>query len=538
MVPKRKNGLRRRVTVALAVGAFAIFVPAAQASRSATPTQVQAPTGADFNGDGWGDLAVGSPTDLANSQGSVTVFYGSTNGITKIDVEFITQDKLGVPETGEQDDEFGWAVAWGNFDGDRFSDLAVGMPGETLGSAQSAGGVVVLYGSKKGLLPVKAKKAQFWSQNDLCCTTSEPDDAMGYSLAAGDFNQDGADDLAVGAPGETVQGGVVGAGYVSVIYGVTGVGLGAAGNAGFSQDTPGMCCSVAETDDAFGSSLVAADFGLRSPTDLAVGVPHEGVESGAEGAGAVAVLYGSPDNGLEVAGNQLFTQDTPGMCCSVSEPDDQFGFSLAAGNFGKTAQADLAIGVPQEDVDPGVSNGGGVNVLYGSDAGLTVAGNQMFTQNTTGMCCSTAEENDYFGYALAAGDFGMRAKGVDLAIGVENEGLGNDDPSVAGAAQILYGTPSGLNVAGNQLWTQDTGNVKDAAEFQDSFGASLTATNLGFSEHSDLAVGVPWEDIDQASDAGAVNILFGSPGGLTDANNQFLTQGDPGSGDFFSWSIA
>ena len=47
----------------------------------------------------------------------------------------------------EESDQFGSALAAGDFNGDRFDDLAVGAPSETVGAAQSAGAINVLFGS-------------------------------------------------------------------------------------------------------------------------------------------------------------------------------------------------------------------------------------------------------------------------------------------------------------------------------------------------------------------------------------------------------
>ena len=52
----------------------------------------------------------------------------------------------------------------GDFNGDGFDDLAIGVPGEDVGAAGNAGAVNVIYGSKKGL---RAKGDQFWHQDVL-----------------------------------------------------------------------------------------------------------------------------------------------------------------------------------------------------------------------------------------------------------------------------------------------------------------------------------------------------------------------------------
>ena len=93
--------------------------------------------------------------------------------------------------------------------------------------------------------------------------------------------------------------------------------------------------------------FVRADFDGDGFADLAVGVPGEDVGTVAD-AGAVNVIYGGP-TGLTAAGNQLWTQDSEGIK-GTQEPGDEFGFSLAAADFDRDGFADLAVGVPGEDV--------------------------------------------------------------------------------------------------------------------------------------------------------------------------------------------
>src|SRR2546423_953901 len=53
----------------------------------------------------------------------------------------------------------------------------------------------------------------------------------------------------------------------------------------------------------------------------------------------------------------------------------------------------------------------------------------------------------------------------------------------------------------------------------------------------DLAVGAPGENLGVHADAGAVNVQYGSPGGLA-GSGQVLTQGTPEAGDRFGAALA
>jgi len=167
-----------------------------------------------------------------------------------------------------------------------------------------------------------------------------------------------------------------------------------------------------------------------------------------------------------------------------------------------------------------------VNVLYGSADGLSGAGSRYLNQNTAGVA-SLPQGGDQFGWALAAGDFDQDGF-ADLAVGVPGEGVG-DIPD-AGAVQVLYGSADGLTGAGSQLFTQDSPGVASSAEDGDGFGLALVAGDFDRDGVADLAVGAPFEDIGSVETTGAVNVLYGSGGGLSGSGSQLFTQDTPGVG--------
>jgi disulfide bond formation protein DsbB len=415
-----------------------------------------------------------------------------------------------------------------DFNGDGTDDLAVGIPGEDIDATTDAGAVQVIYGTVGGL----ARPGNQFFHQDVPGIGDIPEegDEFGRTLTGGDFNGDGRDDLAVGVPFEEV-GGVGAAGAVQVLYG-TAAGLSAAGDQLWHQGESGIF-GEPEVGDFFGLSVSSGDFNADGRGDLAVGIRDEDGDV-AVNVGAVQVIYGTIA-GLDNPGNQLWHQDVSGIF-DEAEEGDEFGNSLAVGDFNGDGRADLAAGVQNEDLD-GAANAGAVHVLYGSTGGgLARAGNQLWHQdvsNANGVVYDSAEAGDGFGHTVAAGDFNGNGT-ADLAAGVTFEDLGALGD--AGAVQVLYGAfGGGLTPANNQLWHQDESGIYGDAEASDFFGLAVGAGDFNGDGRAELATGILSDD--------SVQVLYGTAVGLHNAGNQLWSQDvdgvvDSSEGDLFGFSFS
>jgi len=367
-------------------------------------------TAGDFNGDNFDDLAVGVPLEGIGGDanaGAVNVIYGSANGLTSVGDQLWHQDKAGIAGATEPNDNFGDSLTTGDFNNDGFDDLAIGVPGESIGTIAKAGAVNVIYGSANGLHASAGNPDQIWHQSKPGMGGVIEGNIFGFSVRAGDFNNDGFDDLAIGVPQQKISG-EIRAGQVHIIYGSASGLHASAGNLDqiWHQGFPGIRGFV-EAQDRFGDALGVGDFNNDGFDDLAIGVEQESVVTIGL-AGVANIIYGSA-NGLHASAgnpNQVWHQDKAGIF-GIAEDNDRFAATLGVGDFNNDGFVDLAFGVEREDLAAACVVGdrcqaGQVNVIYGSLNGLhknAAHSNQVWHQDKGGIL-GIAEANDIFGGSL------------------------------------------------------------------------------------------------------------------------------------------
>ena len=477
----------------------------------------------DFNGDGIADLAIGipnkdvvvqgasGPVTVANA-GAVQIIYGSAaTGLTApgsgaLDSILITES---VPGTNHL---FGSALASGDFDKDGVSDLAVGIPGATATNTTGKGAVQVF----KGILTSGLKKtavATFGPSNFYVAPNASPTSSRGaYSLAWGDFNGDGAGDLAVSSD-YSLDGYLLTVHRaVTVLFGTAGTGLTPTGKLHFETSSDAIADSGVDPSQVI---LSGGDFDGDGKTDLVAAMPFETVD-GVTGAGAVHVLYGTtagPSDCFTVPvchiQPQRWTQNStnvPGTAAGLAV----FGSAVAGGDFNGDTIEDLAIGAPGAAVGT-VAGAGAVVVIHGaSGVGLqaVVSGASATLLITEATLGQTPASSDGFGTSLAANKFNSDSF-ADLAVGMPNKA------SARGVVMVVYGSSVSLSATAVHVPQVLTSNALGVtAHAGDRFGSSLSAWNFGRSTQADLAIGAPFSPVGSILNAGMVYVVYGSTTGL------------------------
>ncbi|MFC8373862.1 FG-GAP-like repeat-containing protein [Streptomyces sp. NPDC057239] len=484
--------------------ALAVATAAAGLSLTLAPTASAATSAADdFNGDGVADLVVatpGAPVDGRTDAGSVTVLYGSADGVSPARSTTLTQNSAGVPGDAGSYHLFGATHASGDLDADGYTDLVVGAPGEAVRYSSSYGTLTVLWGGPDGLsgdgmtmvspyatsewsaekdygkkvvvadldgdgVPQIAtlSRTNLWAYDDLAGRTAPTDVARFHNynayiqprtLTAGDFTGAGRAQLVVTGPENC--GGTAGGCRHTGVYTWSDSGLEAV-----SVPSPGTDASG--TGEAPTVSVAAGDIDGDGHADLVTGhVPASATTTGeySDAAGLLHVRYGSADG---LGAHRTATLDAPGG----SRAGDNFGASVAVGDVTGDGYDDVAVGAPGATVR-GVSGTGATVLFRGTATGLTDTGAQVFHQAADGVP-DTAETDDWFGSAVdiadldgdGAADLTVAAKGEDVFAGSVRDG----------ADWVLRGSATGLTTAGaSSFGARDFGLTHPNAEFGSVLG--------------------------------------------------------------------
>lgn len=464
----------------------------------------------DFNGDKLDDIAIGSPFDSNNDRewnGKVSVYFGMKGTVSKLKTYSMYPDVVVYGESSG--DQIGTSLTFGDFNKDGKSDLVIGAYNAKYKDIRP-GKAYLIYGHKV----TGVDKTDLASNKPNIKFIGKADgDNFGLSLSTVDINNDGIDDIVIGAPYASAEG-IKKCGGAYVFYGKNG-GL---SSTVYSLDYGPADVSFygRETNERFGSSITGGHISGEKFNDLVVGAYSANADGVAQ-AGKVYFFKGRSFFPDVVKFSTTLIQGT--------KEKNWFGFSLYVKDMNKDGKSDLAVSsFPYQMKD----NNGSVFVFYGGDRFL---GNKEFfyaDKDNANIIVSSPAGESFLGASVLLDDFNADG-GADLILGAP--GIGNPISTEAGNVYAIFSGEKKFK-SSYSVSNKDFSSVIHGHNPDDWFGYSLASMDFNGDGYKDLVVGSRYSDGGSSVNNGKVFIIFGTgaPFGstvqITEVSDNLLTRGD------------
>jgi hypothetical protein len=393
----------------------------------------------DLDGDGYSDLVLGASQRVVSpavGPGRAYVIFGNQaipGGV--LDLANPGGVRLMVISGVAVGDRMGRVDYAGDVNSDGYVDLALGAPFADPLSRVNAGSVYVVFGGPQDTLPASLAVSSLDGTNGFALYGAEASTSTGLTVSGlGDFNGDGADDLAVGSLASSMA--HVFAGQVYVIYGHSGAFpasidlIGLTGPQGLvingTHDNEQAGSTVAGPGDLDGDGLGDLVIGaqLSDPTNLGGGdcsTPHVC-------AGRIYVLYGSGGGGGTFDLSTLLGTNPYGYVIEGAPGDFLGGRLRGAGDVNRDGLDDLTFSGGVSVSAPGLSR---MNVVFGAMGHPTGTVPFATLDGSMGFAIEGSDVNEVLDGLRTAGD-------LDLD-GYDEIGVGGAQIGGPGVAYAIFG---------------------------------------------------------------------------------------------------
>jgi len=463
----------------------------------------------DINGDGIDDLIVGNhdATSAAQNQaGEVYVFFGYANRPREtVDLSTMAADvTIGGPASGAQ---LGRALAVGDVNGDGTQDLIMAAPFLKRSGISDAGAVYVMHGKSTWSSIVSLSSA------DVTVLGGKDTGRLGKAISAGDINDDGADDLLIGAshvdlPHPRSNAGEAYAVFMSKTFPANHV-------IDLKVTTPDVTISGRDYADRLGLSVATGDPNGDGIADFLVGSPMARPDSRAN-AGEVYAIWGRKTwSSLYWVDLASSTGPAPDLLIKGQYLYDRLSWTIACGDLNGDSVDDILTGAHRADPkNPTRTEGGKAFVFFGKTDFPANHVIDLWTESPD-MVINGSATNDQLGFGCTIGDVDNDGKPDILVSASRADYLTRTD---CGSVYMLRGPFSSKTTVDLGLTSADWeihGPASDAylgngaVSLNDEYRSALTVGDFNGDAIPDVLMGAPRYSAASRAQAGGAFAVYG-----------------------------
>ncbi|MCD4656816.1 MAG: choice-of-anchor D domain-containing protein [Planctomycetes bacterium] len=442
--------------------------------------------GFDFNGDGIEDIIVGTYGNIHSGlrTGKAYIYLGSKN-LTPL---MLSNSVIGFyGRTNDRNNPYYFgcsASSAGDFNNDGYDDIIIGAAGEDFGGTR-AGCAFIFFGSQN------PSRSNYALNADVIIIGENENDRFGWgTTSAGDLNNDGIEDIIIGAPGFYEGGYSTGKAYIyygsssptSIIY---------------ATNADVMITGV-DVGGKFGGCVSSAgDYNNDNIDDIIIGAPYANGQTNRTG--VVYIFYGKSN----IAAN--LSASSADVKFNGRQTNEEFGYSVSsAGDFNNDGIDDIIIGAWHDYEN--ATWAGAAFVYYGSSSPISIE----YPRNAD---IRILGENAYDGFAISvsnAGDFNNDGLD-DILISTHCDDSGGND---VGAAFVFYGKSNHYSMYSKG----DADFIVLGENYREWFGfCSSSAGDLNSDGIDDFIIGA-FKTNDNGIDSGSAFIFYGKSNPISPVN--------------------